>query len=284
MQDLERYATAIARSGLFGIKTVEQAIALMAVAQAEGRHPGSVALDYNIIQGKPSLKADTILSRFQALGGKVRWTEYSDERVTGVFTHEQGGEVTVTWDDERVKKAGLADRPLHKTHPRAMKRARCVSEGVRACFPAACGGLYTPEEVVDFTAPEIKDTTAVVLSTTTSTPTPPANDAQEAPTSPAAPVPAQSDGAEATTLPAEPAEAQETEKRALKATKKQIEETAALCKTLEASGSLDLQQFREWRKAKYGAEKTADCTREQAKEVFAALVAIRDNGVKGLPF
>ena len=59
--DQERMATAIAKSGLFGLKDTTQVLALMAVAQAEGRHPASVAKDYHIIQGRPALKADAIL-------------------------------------------------------------------------------------------------------------------------------------------------------------------------------------------------------------------------------
>ena len=69
--DQERMATAIAKSGLFGLKDTTQVLALMAVAQAEGRHPASVAKDYHIIQGRPALKADAILARFQAAGGKI---------------------------------------------------------------------------------------------------------------------------------------------------------------------------------------------------------------------
>jgi hypothetical protein len=292
MADLERFAEAAARSGIFGFKNKEQAIALMGMAQAEGKHPCQIMIEYHIMyDGKVALKADAMLARFQAAGGKVAWKTLTDEKVTGVFSHPAGGEVEITWDIDRAKKAEVYKEKTSNgatgmwvKYPRQMLKARVTSEGIRLIYPVVLGGMYTPEEVSDFSIPEIKDTTAVVLSTTTSTPPAPANDAQEAPPSPVAAPPAQSDEAEATTLPAEASESQEPEKRALKATKKQIEETAALCKTLEASGSLDLQQFREWRRAKYGAEKTADCTREQAKEVFAALVAIRDNGVKGLPF
>ena len=37
--DIERMARAVATSNLFGVKTMEQAAALMLVAQAEGMHP-----------------------------------------------------------------------------------------------------------------------------------------------------------------------------------------------------------------------------------------------------
>ena len=42
--DIERMAAAVAKSGLFGVKQPEQAMALMLVAQAEGLHPAGLML------------------------------------------------------------------------------------------------------------------------------------------------------------------------------------------------------------------------------------------------
>jgi hypothetical protein len=57
--------------------------------------------------------------------------------------------VTVTWDDARVAQAGLTN-PMHKKFPQQMKRARCISEGVRAVCPGITPlNMYTPEETVD---------------------------------------------------------------------------------------------------------------------------------------
>ena len=55
VSDIERMAIGIAESGLFGAKTPEHAFALMLVAQAEGRHPATIAQEYDIIQGRPAL-------------------------------------------------------------------------------------------------------------------------------------------------------------------------------------------------------------------------------------
>ena len=147
---IEKMGTYIAQSGLFGVKTPAQAIALMLIAQAEGRHPASAAMDYHIIQNRPALKADTMLARFQAAGGVVKWLEYTDSKVAATFGHPQGGTVTIDWDMERAKRAGLGLKDNWKTYPRAMLRARVISEGVRTVYPAVLGGMYTPEEVMDF--------------------------------------------------------------------------------------------------------------------------------------
>jgi hypothetical protein len=151
--DMQVMASAIVKSGLFGMKTPDQALALMIVATAEGRHPGSVAADYHIIQGRASLKADTMLARFQQSGGRVEWHDHTNEKVSATFTHPQGGSLRIDWDMARAKAAGLGAKDNWRSYPRQMLRARVISEGVRATFPAVLNGMYTPEEVQEFDAP-----------------------------------------------------------------------------------------------------------------------------------
>lgn len=159
MDALERMAAAIAKSGLFGLKTPEQAIALMLVAQAEGLHPATAAMEYDIIQGRPARKSSAMLSRFQASGGKMRYTERTDARVAAVFSHPQGGEIEIDWTMERAKKAGLGGKDNWQKWPRQMLSARVISEGVRAVFPGATGMFYEPGEVADMEPPPLKDVT-----------------------------------------------------------------------------------------------------------------------------
>ena len=151
MQDIEVMARAVVKSNLFNVKTADEAIALMLIAQAEGQHPAIAARDYHIIQGRPTLKADAMMARFQQAGGKVEWKEYTDDRVTGVFSHPAGGSLSVTWTIEMGKNIGLVKPGSGwQKYPRAMLRARCISEGIRAVYPGCVSGVYTPEEVEDF--------------------------------------------------------------------------------------------------------------------------------------
>jgi hypothetical protein len=160
-------AAAVAKSNLFGINKPEQALALMLVAQAEGRHPAIVARDYHIIEGKPSLTADAMLSRFLERGGRVEWTEYTDERVTGVFTPAGQSPLAVSWDTERARRAGLLGRKTWQKYPRQMRRGRVVTEAVRTVDPGALSGTYTPDEIGDFapapapTSPKVIDAEVV---------------------------------------------------------------------------------------------------------------------------
>lgn len=152
--EMEKMANTVAKSKLFGIQQPEQALALMALCQAEGIHPMTAVRDYHIIQGRPSLKSETMLSRFLASGGKVQWHELNDAKAEATFSHPQGGSVRLDWTIERAKQAGLAGKDIWKGYPRAMLRNRLISEGVRTVNPSIVQGVYTPEETMNLT-PEL---------------------------------------------------------------------------------------------------------------------------------
>ena len=149
VSDIERMARAVASSKLFGVQNVEGAMALMLIAQAEGRHPASAANDYNIIQGRPAKKADAMLRDFLSAGGKVQWLSLTDTKAEATFAHPAGGTVTIAWDMERAKRAALGGKDMWAKYPRQMLRSRVVSEGIRTVFPGATSGMYVPEELSD---------------------------------------------------------------------------------------------------------------------------------------
>jgi hypothetical protein len=151
-------AKAIAESKLFGIQTPAQALALGLLCQAEGRHPAEAARDYHIISGKPSLKSEAMLARFQAAGGKVEWHEYTVESVSGTFTHPQAGSLKVTWTIQDAKRAGLLSNPTWQKYPRQMLRNRVTAEGIRSTYPGVLSGCYTPEEIADLNLPVVVET------------------------------------------------------------------------------------------------------------------------------
>ena len=148
--DMKAMAKDIAASGLFGMKNETQVLALMAVAQAENKHPAIVARDYDIVQGRPAKKAEAMLRDFIASGGKVEWHQLDDTCADATFSHPQGGTVRISWDKARAVAAGLAGKDMYKKFPRQMLRSRVVSEGVRTVAPLATSGFYVPEEVAAF--------------------------------------------------------------------------------------------------------------------------------------
>jgi len=151
--DIAQMGRVMAASKLFGIQNEQQAIALMLLCQSENMHPAVAMRDFHIISGRPALKADAMLARFKAAGGRVRWNEYTDECVSATFTAPDGDTITVDWTPERVKKAQLGGNSMHSKFPRQMLKARCISEGIRAVYPGVLSGLYAPEEVREFIAP-----------------------------------------------------------------------------------------------------------------------------------
>lgn len=150
LAEMERMACAMAKSKLFGMKTPEEVLSLMLIAQAEGLHPAIAARDYDIIQGRPAKKSQAMFRSFLEAGGKVEWHAVTDQKCDATFSHPQGGSARIDWTIERAKTAGLTGKDNWRKFPRQMLRARVISEGVQTVFPGAASGMYVPEEVQDF--------------------------------------------------------------------------------------------------------------------------------------
>ena len=152
LEDVQKLAQNVVRGGLFqAFKNADHAMTLMMLCQAEGIHPIMALRRYDIIQGRPALKSDAMLADFMGRGGKVGWDVMSDTEVKATF--EAPGlskPVTVSWTIEQAKRAGIAGKDNWNHYPRAMLRARVVSEGIRVAMPGIVAGVYTPEEVQDF--------------------------------------------------------------------------------------------------------------------------------------
>jgi len=155
-EEVNKMAVAITKSGMFGFKNENQAITLMLLAQSEGISPVSALQMYDIINGKPALKSTEVLSRFQKSGGKVEWIETNATVAKGKFTHPQGGSITISWDMERANKAQLTSKDNWKKHPDQMLRARCVTEAVRAIYPACLNNMHIADEIPENNLPDFQ--------------------------------------------------------------------------------------------------------------------------------
>jgi hypothetical protein len=146
---MHAFAEVAVRSKFYGFKTADEMLPLMIIAQSQGRPFTSVVEEYSVINGRPALKAESMLARFQKAGGHIKWTELSDTRCAAIFSHPQCDPVEVDWDMDRAKAAGLAGRDMWRKFARNMLKARVISDGVRTAYPACLGGVYTPEELGD---------------------------------------------------------------------------------------------------------------------------------------
>lgn len=148
--DVHDMAKNVLESGMFGYKNQAQAFTMLMLSQAHGLHPMTAVERYHIIQGKPAKKAETMLAEFQQAGGKVEWLVYTDKCVEGRFTCADQTSLTVEWTIDQATRAGLyAKGGNYDKYPRAMLRARVISEAIRSIMPGITVGLYTPEEIED---------------------------------------------------------------------------------------------------------------------------------------
>lgn len=147
--EMRAFAHVAVKSRFYGFKSEDEMLPLMLIAQSQGRSFTSVVEEYSVINGRPALKSESMLARFQKAGGHIQWTELSDKRCAAVFSHPQCSPVEVDWDLDRAKAAGLSGRDMWRKFPRNMLKARVISDGVRTAYPACLGGVYTPEELGD---------------------------------------------------------------------------------------------------------------------------------------
>jgi hypothetical protein len=148
--ELLKMAEVAAASKLWGAKTATEVMSLMMLAQAYGMHPMRAVVDYDIIEGRPALKSQALMSRFLQSGGTQKIIENSDERATVEFSYK-GSVLIVDWTLERARKAGLiTEKKLNwQRYSRAMLLRRAQAEGVRALAPFVCDGVLVDVEAED---------------------------------------------------------------------------------------------------------------------------------------
>jgi hypothetical protein len=117
----------------------------------------------HVIKGKPSQSADLMLSRTRAAGHRVRVQPGDGSCTVSIWRSDDPEfENRVTWTYDDAVTANLCEmrnnRPYSRSqkgepqawekYPRAMLRARAISECVRqACPEVLHGAIYTPEEL-----------------------------------------------------------------------------------------------------------------------------------------
>jgi hypothetical protein len=154
--DLERMAATLFRAGMFKLKTPEQAVGLMLIAQAEGLHPMHAFLRFHIMEdGRPSMKSSAVQAAFQERGGKVEWLTEADDRLNqrARFTSRDGIVKEIGYSIIEAQAAGYVKALSNWVKdPASQLRARTITRGVRMLDPAVLGGLYSPEELIDIPA------------------------------------------------------------------------------------------------------------------------------------
>lgn len=147
---MKRLSKDMTECDIFGLKDDRAAFALMLVCREDGISPVRALQEYHFIQGKPALRADAMLRRFQQAGGKVQYIKHNDKECEMLLTAPDGTTLQHRWTMEDATRAGLAGKGIWKQFPKAMLRNRCLSEGIRSLWPAVLGGMYEATEVAGF--------------------------------------------------------------------------------------------------------------------------------------
>ena len=132
-----------------GIDTPDKAFMLMMICQAEGLHPIQAVKRYDVIQGRPAMKAAAIQAEFQARGGLIELIESTPTVARARFSHPRlqptPVELTARIEDYRH----LTGKDNWKHYPSDMLWARLVARGVRRIDPGVVTGIGSVEEAWD---------------------------------------------------------------------------------------------------------------------------------------
>jgi len=177
------FGRAVAMSGVYGDITEPMGMMIAMDSAQRGVSILKLRETYHFMFKQLAMKSEKMLTNFNLSGGKHRWLSRSGEaceieldldgvKSTFRLTWEEAKAEPFVWqsasktdklkEDDIVSILASGDvkeiakrlklKPKYAT-PRArmqMLSARVVSDAVRAVFPAACEGSYTPEEVADY--------------------------------------------------------------------------------------------------------------------------------------
>ena len=149
LETIERMAAMLNKSGFAkGARSADQAAALILMGREVGLPAMQALSSIHVIEGKPTASAQ-LIGALLARGG-VTWTvdRHDATGCTLTFRRAGFGDVTATFSQDDAARAGLAQKNIWRTYPRAMFFARAMTEGARMIGPdLLCGIAYTPEEM-----------------------------------------------------------------------------------------------------------------------------------------
>jgi hypothetical protein len=165
----------IAKSQMFGCESVSQGNILALACVVSGRDPLSLPMEYHLMKGKLTLRADAMLGRLSSSGGKYEIIEHSPNaaevkmefkgrKFHQRFTWEEAQQEPFVYEGKgivKLLKEGKRDQLVLKdnyaTPRRRMQQMWCrvVSDGVRVVAPELVTGVYTGEETADYSGFEL---------------------------------------------------------------------------------------------------------------------------------
>lgn len=175
----------IAVSKMFGAENENQGRVLALACLVRGRDPLSLPLEYHLMGGKLTMRADAMLGRFSSAGGVYEIIEHSPNaaeikmefkgrKFHERFTWQEAQQEPFVYEGKGVvkllqagKHAELQLKDNYATPRRRMQQLWCrvVSDGVRVIAPELVTGSYSPQETSDYTGLAVPDDAASVTVT-----------------------------------------------------------------------------------------------------------------------
>lgn len=161
-EEIEKLGQLFERSGMFGVSQQGQGVVLAMTCMMQRITPLEFIQTYHIVEGRPSMRSDAMLAKFIEAGGTYEIIERSPDRaaIKGTFkaatlevslSFEEAKQEPFVWGKEKNGKRELKDNYATPRKRMQMLWARVTSDMVRAVCPVVAAGVYTPEEVQDFT-------------------------------------------------------------------------------------------------------------------------------------
>jgi len=158
-EEIKTLGMIFSKSGMFGAKTDEEGLVIAMTCVMEKKTPMEFQQTYHIIDRKLVMRADAMLAALLEVGGDYVILKRDSECASvqmkcgtreGVFTltHEQVKLEPFYWNREHTEPKDNYATPHRRMQ---MLWARVTSDGCRAVNPGGVKGVYTPEEVGDFT-------------------------------------------------------------------------------------------------------------------------------------
>lgn len=102
-----------------------------------------------VIQGTPTLTANTIKALIASRGGTLTPTEWTDKLCKIEMTRPGWTKATYSYSIDEASQAGLSTKDNWKRMPKDMLFARAVSRGARNMWADVLKGIYSTEEMRD---------------------------------------------------------------------------------------------------------------------------------------
>lgn len=149
----------IAQSRMFGCDNEAQGKVLASMQVTQGISLMDILRTYHFVDGKLSMRAEAMLATFRDQYGGQHVVLKRDPEGAGIRLIDRHGTVTecfLSWEQiknepfTKDKKGGVKANYATPHKRMQMLWARLVSDSVRSVEPSVVAGIYTPEEIGDF--------------------------------------------------------------------------------------------------------------------------------------